>query len=139
MKKIMVDVTCVRAEFSDVPEHVFIELDSALVSRIKSLSKFVKENCLNSVDFFIDGALYFSSSALEELSERVGANSITSEMISASQEDIDMVELSKIVVFENKFTLSCTPKHLGESERCKSEAISLEVLDSQDDYITASY
>lgn len=139
MKKIIIDVRCINSGFTDAPEHVLINLNDEQISRIRNLTSLVSEHELNSVDYLDSRMCFFSSSTLEELDESIGMASITAKVLEDKDNFICDVELCKFVVYKDFFTVSCIPKHCGESERCTSDRLSIDLLNANEDYCVATY
>ncbi|EGH2839221.1 hypothetical protein J6187_003797 [Salmonella enterica] len=134
-KLLISSVSCINEFADEVPQSVFVRIDTALVQRIRELAAYVKTNDLHSSTFFFYDGHW--SETFEQDIEDLMAQTAFGESDSSGQEAMlrDVIpscrtELPLIRVMKESFQLTAVPRHCGNDMMLNTPRIPLAELDS---------
>jgi len=134
-KLLISSVSCINEFASEVPQSVFVRIDSALAHRIRELAAYVKENDLYAAEFFFYDCHW--SETFEEDIEECMAQAVFLERDSDGQEAMlrDVMpscrtETTSIRIMKEFFQLTSIPRHCGDDMTLNTPRIPLAELKS---------
>jgi hypothetical protein len=132
MKKLFLSVTCANDHYDEAPNTFHLEMSSALVARIKELSRLVSAADAFSIDEFnYDGT--WSDTCIDS-SENVTPTDLENllpEIVSAEAR----VDIPMLVVTKHIFKFTATPKHCGEDVAVVTTPVRISDLDNDETLI----
>jgi hypothetical protein len=141
MKKLLLDVSCINANFDEAPDHFIVTLTASDIKRIKDLSDKVKELDVYSMEYFDPSGEYCSSMTIDDIvtDKDIDVPDITENMITQANDDASRMELCQIEVYADDFKFKAIPKHCGDADLCRTDRVKISELDNPEIINTISY